>query len=113
MKMVDKISVEELKKLSEKMYDPLVKAVVDVQKKLVVIDAEMHVDEEAYLLENGSSQQDVWGVNLYPGKFGSDEFIEFDSMINIRPRQNNHSRTVADQAIRQQIQEIVGGVVHE
>jgi hypothetical protein len=113
MKMVDKISVEELKKLSEKMYDPLVKAVVDVQKKLVVIDAEMHVDEEAYLLENGSSQQDVWGVNLYPGKFGSDEFIEFDSMINIRPRQNNRSRTVADQAIRQQIQEIVGGVVHE
>jgi hypothetical protein len=113
MKQVDKISVSELKELSEKMYDPLVKAVVDIRQKLLVIDAEMHADEEAYLLENGSHQEDLWGINLYPDQFGANGFIEFDSMINIRPRQNNSSRNVEDLGLQQKIRDIVSEVVHE
>lgn len=74
---------------------------------------EMHADGEAHLLENGSQQNDLWGINLHPDKFGSDDFIEFDSMINIRPRQKNPSRDVLDENVRKQIREIVAGVVHE
>ena len=70
----------------------MVKADIDVAKKIVVIDMDMHADGEAHLLERGSQQADLWGINLHPDKFGTDEFIEFDSMINIRPRQNNPSR---------------------
>ncbi len=112
MKVVDTISLTELSEMAEKMYGTLVKADVDIVKKIVVIDVDMHADGEAYLLENGSSQQDLWGINLYPQHYGSDEFIEFDSMINIRPRQNNMSRDVQDAAVREQIKRIVLGVVH-
>lgn len=89
--------------MAESMYGNLVKAVVDLDKNILVVDAEMHADEEEYLLKNGSKQADLWGINLYPAKFGTDEFVEFDSMINIRPRQNNMSRNVEDADIRKQI----------
>lgn len=86
-----------------KMYGNLVKGVVDIKKGLLVLDAEMHADEEQFLLENGSSQADLWGINLYSDKFGTDGFIEFDSMINIRPSQQNRSRDVEDKELRRQI----------
>src|ERR1700722_12275314 len=103
MKSVDTISITELSEMSNNMYGNLVKAVVDLTKGSLVVDAEMHADEEEYLLENGSKQADLWGINLYPSQFGTDKFIEFDSMINIRPRQQNMSRDVEDETIRQQI----------
>ena len=89
--------------MAKAMYGNLVKGVVDLQENSLVVDAEMHADEEQYLLENGSEQPNLWGINLYPGKFGTDEFIEFDSMINIRPRQHNMSRDVEDTEIRKRI----------
>jgi hypothetical protein len=113
MKQVDKISLSELTEMSKKMYDPMVKAVADIRQKLLVVDAEMHVDEEQSLLESGSQQADLWGFNIFPAEFGTDKFIEFDSMINIRPRQNNRSRTVESEEIRSQIEAIVKEIVHE
>jgi hypothetical protein len=107
VKVIDKISVSELTVMAENMYGSLVKAVVDLDKNSLVVDAEMHADEEQYLLENGSEQTDLWGINLYPGKFGTDEFIEFDSMINIRPKQQNMSRDVEDDEIRNSIVALV------
>ena len=107
MKIVDKITVEELYAMGEKMSEPLVKGVIDVTKRLLAVDAGLHSDEEFYLLEMGSSQTDLWGVNLWPEFFGTEEFVEFDSMINIRPAQNNRSRNVEDPKIRQLIYEIV------
>jgi len=82
MKIVqnEKISVEELKEMSKRMFGNLVKAVVDIEKELMAIDAELHADQEAYLLENGSVQQNLWGINLYPEMQG-EQMIEFDSMI--------------------------------
>lgn len=111
MKIVDTITVGELIKMSENMYGNLVKAVVDLQKGILVVDAEMHADQEQYLLENGSKQNDLWGLNLYPAKFGSKDFIEFDSMINIRPRQQNMSRGVESPNIRAEIVELVSAKV--
>jgi hypothetical protein len=113
MKQVDKISIKELQEMADKMYGTLVKADVDVAKKIVIIDMEMHADGEAELLENGSQQNDLWGINLHPDKFGTDDFIEFDSMINIRPRQQNPSRDVLDEKVRTSIREIIGEVVYE
>lgn len=113
MQQIDSMSISELDEMAQKMYGTLVKADVDVTKNIVIVDMDMHADGEAYLLENGSNQQDVWGINLHPDRFGTDEFIEFDSMINIRPRQNNASRDVLDAGVRAKIVEIIAGVVHE
>jgi hypothetical protein len=73
----------------------------------------MHADGEAYLMESGSKQNDLWGINLHPADYGSDDFIEFDSMINIRPRQGNPSKDVLDPQIRQKIITLVQEVVHD
>jgi len=113
MQLVNKIPVSELHAMADKMSEPLVKGVVDVYHKLLVVDAEMHVDEEQLLLERGSKQADLWGINLWPGQYGTDEFIEFDSMINIRPWQNNRSRSVDDNELRETIAEIVMEKVYE
>lgn len=113
MKMVDKISIKDLQDMATKMYGTLVKADVDVAKKIVIVDMELHADGEAELLKQGSKQEDLWGINLYPAKFGKPDFIEFDSMINLKPRQNNRSRSVEDAAIRTKIENIVGEVVYE
>ena len=113
MQQVDSISLAELKVMSKNMYDEIVKAVVDISKRLVVVDAGLHVDEEQYLLEQGSLQDDLWGINLYPDCYGDEDFIEFDSMINIRPYQDNRSRSVEDPATQRIIREIIAEVVHE
>lgn len=111
MKKIDVITVAELSEMAQKMYGTLVKGVVDIEQGLLIVDAEMHADEEQALLEYGSQQVDLWGINLYPEKFGTDDFIEFDSMINIRPRQQNMSRGVEDENIRKRIIELVNGKV--
>ena len=74
-------------------------------RDLLAIDADLHADLEAMLLERGSSQNDLWGINLYPDE--DDDFIEFDSLINIRPMSGNRSRGVDDPAVRQRIIEVV------
>jgi len=93
--------------MQEKMSEPLVKCVVDVKQRLIVADAALHSDEELYLLERGSKQEDLWGINLWAESYGTEGFVEFDSMINIRPAQNNRSRGVEDPVIRKLILEIV------
>ncbi|MBI4098411.1 MAG: hypothetical protein HY437_00045 [Candidatus Magasanikbacteria bacterium] len=100
------ISHEELKHLANERYGDLVKAVVDVERGVMAIGMEMHVDGEATLLEQGSKQQNLWGINIYPEK-PRDEWVEFDSMINLRPRQNNRSRGVDDPEIQRKIIAIV------
>lgn len=106
----DSISKSELKTVAEEMYGDLVKAVVDLEKGLMALGGEMHADEEQVLLEQGSRQQDLWGINLYPEHQGED-FVEFDSMINLRPSQGNRSRSVEDPAVQQKIRALVGRLV--
>lgn len=113
MKIVKKVSLSELREMAEKMFGELVKADVDVVKKIVIIDMPMHYDGEQKLLEHGSQQQDLWGINLHPGDYGTDDFIEFDSMINIRPGQGNPSKDVLDPETRQKITDIIAEVVYE
>jgi hypothetical protein len=113
MRIVDlnnRIKLEELSKMAEDMFGDLVKGVVDVSRDMMVVDAELHADEEALLIEQGSDQADLWGINLYPELEG-DNFVEFDSMINLRPSRCNRSRGVEDPAIRERILRIVKDLV--
>ena len=91
-------------------FGTLVKAVVDVEVGIMAVDAELHADQEALLLEEGSSQRDLWGINLYPDVAG-DDWLEFDSMINLRPASGNRSRGVDDPVVRGQIRDIVTRLV--
>ncbi|MBN1405578.1 MAG: hypothetical protein JW946_03580 [Candidatus Omnitrophica bacterium] len=107
MKIItEKININELNQMADNMFGNLVKAVVDVHKDLIAVDAELHSDLEALLLDNGSKQKDLWGVNLYP-KMQENAFIEFDSIINIRPSQGNRARGVDSEQLRNKIIEIV------
>lgn len=109
----DKINLVDLKQMAEKMFGNLVKAVVDLEKGILAMDAEMHADLEKELIENGSAQENLWGINLYPEFFGAENFVEFDSMINIRPWQNNRSRGVEDKNTQSKILEIVNKLVEK
>jgi hypothetical protein len=106
------IAHSELFEVAKERFGDLVKAVVDVERGIMTIGGELHSDEEEFLLEQGSRQRDLWGVNLYPDKSG-EEFIEFDSMINLRPSQGNPSRDVIDPAIRQKVKDIVNALVKQ
>lgn len=107
MKIIaDIITLNEIKQMAGNLFGNLVKAVVDIDRELIAVDAELHSDLEAILLQEGSKQGSLWGINLYPEMQG-DEFIEFDSMINMRPSQGNKSRGVDDENIRKQIIGIV------
>jgi len=111
MKLIEKpIAFEELKKIASNIFGDLVKAVVDIQKGIMVVDASMHADEEKYLLDLGSKLDDLWGINLYPD-LPPDQFIEFDSMINIRPKLNNFSRGIDNKEIREKIIRIVSKLI--
>ncbi|MDQ5845204.1 MAG: DUF5674 family protein [Acidobacteriota bacterium] len=109
--LIDKpISIADLREAGEELYGDMVKAVVDVKKEIMAAGAELHADEEAFLIERNSEQENLWGINLYTSRQGPD-MLEFDSMINIRPRQNNRSRGVEDVNVRERIIQIVSGLV--
>ncbi len=104
--IVDKITAGELKELAQHIFENMIKGVVDIKREVLALDADLHSDLEALLLDDGSEQKDLWGINLYPGADES-QYIEFDSMINLRPSQGNHSRGVDDEKIRSQIIAVV------
>lgn len=104
--ITDSITFAQLEEMAAKLFGDMVKGVVDVNLGLLALDAELHSDLEALLIQKGSNQKNLWGINLYPALTGSD-YLEFDSLINIRPAEGNRSRGVDDPAIRSQISDIV------
>lgn len=101
------ISRETLAEIAREGFGDLVKAVVDIEQEIMALGSELHVDAEMLLTEKaGSSHEHVWGINLYPGKSG-EEFIEFDSMINLKPAFGNRSRSIEDPAIQESVKAVV------
>ena len=100
------ITRAKLKELAESSFGDMIKAVVDCRRRAMVVGGELHADEEQWLLEDGSQQADLWGINLYPAG-ASDDWIEFDSMINVRPAQGNPSRGVESLETQAMIRTIV------
>jgi hypothetical protein len=102
------ISRAELKSIAKETFEVMVKAVVDVEKRIMAVGGELHSDANAELLECGSHQKDIWGINLYPQKKDSIEYIAF---INIRPAANNRSMAIQDPKIRKAIAKIVSNLI--
>lgn len=105
------ISLSDVAALAKDQFGEMVKATVDVERGMLAVGGELHADEEALLLEDGSKQEHLWGINIYPGKPREDR-IEFDSMINVRPSQNNRSRGVENPETRADILRVVERLVH-
>ena len=105
-----KVSKEELLALAKEGYGDMVKGVIDINKHLLALGGELHADCEQVLIEQGSKQADLWGFNIYPGKT-REEYLEYTSLINIRPRQGNMSREIKDLNLRGQIKKIVDEMV--
>ena len=104
--ITDKIGLEELKKIAENNYGDMVKAVVDVNQEVVAVGGEWHADAEKILLENGSRQEDLWGINLYPQEL-AEKMIEYNSLINIRPKAGNRKADIELPKIREKISRII------
>ena len=104
------ISLDEIRTLAEGRFGDMIKGVVDLERGILVLDADLHADQEASLLADGSRQADLWGINLYPDVTDED-WIEFDSMINLRPSFGNRSRSVDDPVTRAAIVALVTRVV--
>lgn len=104
------ITRENVAKIARETLGDFAKAVVDIERGIIALGGYMHADEEAFLLQNGSKQENLWGINLFPDRMGA-AWIEFDSMINIRPRQGNRSRGVEDPGIRERIFKVVESLV--
>lgn len=95
-----------LQEIADERFGDMVKGVVDVEKGVLALGGELHADIEAFLLDHGSVQANLWGINLYPG-MTFPEMVEFDSMINIRPSQGNKSRGVENVDTQKQILAVV------
>ncbi|MGB8468006.1 MAG: DUF5674 family protein [Candidatus Babeliales bacterium] len=99
------ISVSELEEIG-KIFNSLVKAVVDVEEETMVVDMEMHADGEFFMLKSQeSAQENLWGINLLSEKYGTPEFIEYAALMNIR--QSHKSWIVEDIIVRTKIEKIV------
>jgi hypothetical protein len=106
----DPITLDELRRLATARFGDMIKAVVDVQRRIMLVDADLHADQESVLLSDGSRQEDLWGINLYPN-LPTEDWLEFDAMINLRPSFGNRSRGVEDPATRERIAELVNALV--
>lgn len=104
------ISLEDVRALARGRFGDMVKGVVDLHRGILLLDADMHADQEADLLADGSRQADLWGINLYPDMAG-DDWLEFDSVINLRPSFGNRSRGVDDPVTQAAIAGLVARVV--
>ena len=107
----DKIEISELKEMAKKMHDSLVKAMVDVEKEIMAVDAGLHADLMEFLIEKENSEpKNIWGINIFPDKSGED-LIEFDSMMNVKPAFGNRTRGIDDESIREKITSIVNKLI--
>ena len=100
----------ELEEVAKDQFGDWVKAVVDIKRHIMAIGGDLHADEETVLLQDGSQQKNLWGINLWLDK-SPDQWVEFNSMINVRPSQQNKSRGVENESVREEIKKVVGALV--
>jgi hypothetical protein len=100
-----RVDPDEFARLVALFFEDMVKFVADIGRDVIAVGGELHADAEAMLLEDGSRQEDLWGANYYPGR-GPDGCLEFTSLINIRPAQDNPSMEILDEAIRARVRDL-------
>ncbi len=105
------ITIKELQEMASRQFGDVIKAVIDVEQGIMAVGGDLHADEEVLLTEQeGSKREHTWGINLYTHETGG-AFIEFDSMVNIKPSFNNRSRDVENNEVREKIKAIVEKLV--
>lgn len=106
----EKITLKEAKEIGKEFYDEMVKGVVDLERKIIALGGEYHMDANNVLITDGSKQNDVWGFNFYPDRVGVDR-IEYKALINIRPAQNNKKMEVESEGIRNKMEKIINKII--
>ena len=106
----DKISLEELEALAKEFYGSMIKGVADIERGVVAFGGEYHMDANITLIEDGSSQLNLWGFNVYFKK-PREEWLEYTSLINIRPTAGNFDMMIDDKKIRQKVKEIINSKI--
>lgn len=107
IKIIDKkIEESELREIAKDFYGHMIKGVVDIEREILAMGGEYHMDANMILIENDSKQPHVWGFNWYFDKDG-DEQIEYISLINIRPAQGNRTMEVENLDLRNKMKSII------
>lgn len=101
-----------LSRLVTAYFRDMVKFVADVERGIIAIGGALHADGEQALLEDGSTQINLWGANYLPGR-GRDSCIEYTSLINVRPSHGNSSMEVVDDDVRARIRSLVFALIGE
>ncbi len=94
---------EQITQMAETYYGLMIKLAVDVKQEILAGGGELHADCEQSLLDNGSQQENIWGADWYPEL----KRVGFESLINIRPRQQNRSMEIQDHSLRESVERIV------
>ncbi len=106
----DPIAPGDLLRLARETFVDMVKYVVDVEQGVIAIGGQLHADAEETLLEAGSRPGDLWGANYLLGR-GSEDCIEYTSLINIRPARGNPGMEVQDPEIRERIRKLTASLL--
>jgi len=106
----EKVPLNHIRELARATFGDMVKIVVDVGQKIMAAGGEMHADCEEILLKDGSKPENLWGANLYPDSSG-DDFIEYQSLINIRPKAGNRSMEIEDEEVRDSVKKVIDSLV--
>jgi hypothetical protein len=106
----EKIDKEYLKKFLDNPFKEMIKFVVDIEKEIIALGGELHSDAEEILTKNGSDNRNLWGGNLYPSGEKNNQ-IEYTSLINIRPSQDNPSMEIQSQEIKTKVDQIIDKLI--
>ena len=105
-----KISPSVLQQYCKHWFGDMVKVVVDIETREIALGGALHADAESLLLQKGSRQKNLWGINIYPGNEAGHQ-IEYTALINIRPHQDNTSMQIQDETIRNKVFKIIKKLV--
>ena len=107
----ESIDATTLEALARGWYDTMVKGVADLERGIIALGGDWHIDANNILILDGSEQKNLWGFNIQVEEKSE---IEYVSLINIRPAQNNRAMEIEDEGIRKAmftlIKKLVPGV---
>jgi hypothetical protein len=99
----EKITKKELEDVFDKSYGIMTKVVVDIERNILSIGCEFHIDCNEELVNDGSAQKNLWGANLYRKDYN----IDFVSLTNIKPLEENRSMEIQNHAIKKKVEKII------
>jgi hypothetical protein len=110
----DQISLDQLREIAKEFYGFMIKGVVDIEEEIAAFGGEYHMDANLFLIDKGSKQPNIWGFNVYfHKKKGEEGWLEYTSLINIRPTEGNVTMEIADPLLKNKINSILQKIIKE